>query len=280
VKKKSTSRFAFFSRRVLIGLPVLAGIFAVSLLLLLGNSSGNFTAEPKEDGLHRQTGTLEKMIVASGSVTMDVDLNRLNGISLPAAGGQRVETLHFDVKPNSFFTILVFNSILRGPESGAAMALTAQPRTLSRLPAALSASLNQLVVEKLPVGAALDLAVRDGKTGLVFFNIEGNLYNYDANAQLLILTEGKLLVSKDFANALGRPSDADSVVGKISIGAAMQAIEITQLVNGETKSVAMPPLQGGAGAEAPTLLPGLMLSSAICPPLSKAEVMGALSGWE
>ena len=75
--------------------------------------------------------------------------------------------------------------------------------------------------------------MRDAKTGFVFFNIEGNLYDYDANAQLLTITEGRLLVSEEFANALGRPSDAGSVVGKISVGAAMQPIEITEIVNGE-----------------------------------------------
>ena len=100
------------------------------------------------------------------------------------------------------------------------------------------------------------IVVRDGKTGFVFFNIEGNLYDYDANAQLLSITGGRLLISKEFANALGRPSDAGLVVGKISVGAAMQPIEVTQLVNGETKSMVMPPLRGAAGGEVPTLVPG------------------------
>ena len=51
---------------------------------------------------------------------------------------------------------------------------------------------------------------------------------------------GRLLVSKEFANALGRPSDAGATVGKISVGAALQLIEVDQLVNGETQSVFMP----------------------------------------
>ena len=122
------------------------------------------------------------------------------------------------MKPNSFFTILVFNNVLRGAQSGSAMELI--PQSSATLPAALSVSLDKLVVEKLPSGAAFDLAVRDGKTGFVFFNIEGNLYDYDANAQSLSITGGRLLISKEFANALGRPSDAGSVVGKISIGAS------------------------------------------------------------
>ena len=55
-----------------------------------------------------------------------------------------------------------------------------------------------------------------------------------------------LSISKEFANALGRPADAGATVGKISIGAAMQPIEVQTLVNGETKSVVMPPLRAAA----------------------------------
>jgi len=47
---------------------------------LFCNSSDNFVAAPKQKSSDTQSGTLEKMIVASGSVATDVDLNRLNGI--------------------------------------------------------------------------------------------------------------------------------------------------------------------------------------------------------
>jgi hypothetical protein len=50
----------------------------------------------------------------------------------------------------------------------------------------------------------------------------------------------RLLVSKEFANALGRPSDAGTVVGKISVGAAMQPVEIDELVNGDVRSAVIP----------------------------------------
>src|SRR3989454_1458963 len=204
------------------------------LLLLFCNSSQNSVAGSKQKSPDVQSGTLEKMIVASGSVAMDVDLNRLNGINSATA---KRETLRFAVAANSFFTVLVFNNVLRGPEQGS---LALIPQNSATLPAALSASLNQLVVEKLPSGEAFDLAVRDGKTGFAFFNIEGHQYDYDAGAQSLRITDGRLLISKEFANALGRPSDAGGVVGKISIRAAMQPIEITHLVNGEPQSVMMP----------------------------------------
>ncbi len=223
------------------------------LLLLFGNSSENSGAQTKEKSPESQTGTLQKMIVASGSVAMNIDLNRLNGAG-SSSGMSQLDTLRFAVAPNSFFTILVFNDVLRGPEFGSAMGLI--PQSPATLPGALSASLNQLVVEKLPVGEAFDLAVRDGKTGFVFFNTQGNFYDYDANAQLLSIKDGRLLMSEEFAKALGRPLEAGSVVGKISIGTTMQPIEITQVVNGEARQVVLPPLRGSAGPGVPSIVPG------------------------
>src|SRR2546430_8278785 len=184
------------------------------------------------------TGTLQKMIVESGSVTIDLDLNGFNGNSSLVA---RPASLQFAVGANSFFPILVFNNLLRGPEQGS---MTLVPAGVNAsgysLPAALGASLQQLVIEKLPSDRGFDLAVRDGNTGFTFFNVEGHHYDYDANARALSITNGRLLVSKEFADALGRPSDADSIVGEISVGAAMQPVEIDQLVNGEPQSAVMP----------------------------------------
>ena len=193
------------------------------------------------------TGTLQKMIVESGSVTIDLDLNGFNGNSSLVA---RPVTLQFAVGANSFFPILVFNDLLRGPEQGS-MALIPAGINASgySLPAALGASLKQLVVEKLSSDRGHDLAVRDANTGFTFFNVEGHQYNYDAKAQLLSITKGRLLVSKEFANVLGRPSNAGEVVGRISVGAAMQPIEINRLdENGNIKSASLPALhQPGVG---------------------------------
>ena len=188
--------------------------FMLPLLLLLGppeSSPGNSVSHkqkssgnPPEAG----TGTLQKMIVENGSVTMDLDLNRLNGTGAMTG---KLETVRFAVAANSFFSILVFNDLLRGPEQGS-MALI--PQNSTTLPAALSAAFNQLTVEKLPSTQQFDLAVRDAKTGFVFFNIQGHQYDYDANAQLLSLNGGRLVISREFANALGRPSEAGSEAGK------------------------------------------------------------------
>src|SRR5882724_6654401 len=185
-----------------------------------------------------QSGTLQKMIVQNGSVTMDLDLNRLNGIG---SGLQTTVRLQFAVAANSFFSILVLNDLLRGPDHGS-MALVPQ-NSAPALPVSLGASIRQLAVEKLSSGAAFDLAVRDEKTGFVFFNVEGDQYGYDANARLLSITGGRLLVSNEFAKALGRASDAGAVAGEISIGATMEPIEINHLdENGNVKSASLPPL--------------------------------------
>ena len=181
---------------------------------------------------------------------MNLDLSRLNGIT---SASQNLRQAHFAVGANSFFPVLVFNDLLRGPAPGT-MALI--PQSVPTFPGALGASFNRLVVEKLSSGQGFDLAVRNGNTGFTFFNIEGHQYDYDPAAKSLAITGGRLLISKEFANALGRPSDAGAVAGTISIGAAMQPIQIDQLVNGETKSMVMPPIQREAGPTVPNLVAG------------------------
>jgi hypothetical protein len=74
------------------------------------------------------TGTFQKMIVENGSVTMDLDLNGLNGSSSLVA---RPVTLQFVIGANSFFPILVFNDLFRGPDPGS-MSLMPQNSVASR----------------------------------------------------------------------------------------------------------------------------------------------------
>ena len=193
----------------------------------------------------KQSGTVQKMIVENASVTMQVDLNGLNGSNSLVA---RPVTLQFSVAANSFFPIVVFNDLLRTVQPGSMALIPSRDRGIPALPVQLAASAKQLVVEKLP---SFGLVVRDSKTGFTFFNVEGGDYEYNANARSLGFAGGRLLISKQFANALGRPSDAGSIVGNISVGAAMQPIEITQLVNGKPKSVMLPPLRQTGG-----LVPG------------------------
>jgi len=260
--------------------------FTFCVLLLLGNyavqsakgrtrSPGRSTPNAQHPTLNAQpeTGTLQKMIVENGSVTMNLDLNGLNGSDSLVA---RPAEIHFAVGANSFFPILVFNDLLRGLEPGsmtlipveAAVSASRTDSSLgesaagtsvsqaTRLPLQLSASLKQLVIERLPSSQGADLSVRDSNTGFTFFNIQGLQYEYDANAQSLAITNGRLIVSKQFANALGRPSDAGAAVGRISVGAVMQPTEITQVANGQPTSAIMPPIQQALSPGAPTLVPG------------------------
>ena len=121
----------------------------------------------------------------------------------------------------------------------------------------MAASLKRLTVEKLSSGHGFDLAVRDSNTGFTFFNIEGHQYNYDAAARSFTITGGRLLISKQFASTLGIPSEAGSLAGTISIGAAMQPIQIDQHCSGrKTKSMVMPPMQHAVGPGVPNLVPG------------------------
>ena len=243
------------------------------LLLLLSNSSGNSAPQSAGKSPDGQSGTLEKMIVASGTVAMDLDLNRLNGID---SGKQepRRDTLRFQVGPNSFFPILVFNNVLRGPDLGS-MGLI--PENALTLPGALSASLNQLVIEKLPADEAFDLAVRDGKTGFVFFNIEGHQYDYDAAARSFGIKDGRLLISAEFANTLGRPADAGVIVGEVSIVATTYPIEVTTVVNGAAQSSIMPARSGGA-PNTPTSVPGPDVIVGDLPSMTQAGSVGTQVG--
>src|SRR5215472_16582779 len=224
--------------------------FALLFLLFLGNSSYNYAAQSKQHTSDVATGTFQKMIVENGSVTMDLDLNRLNGTN---SAPQNLQQAHFAVGANSFFPILVFNDLLRGTAPGT-MGLI--PQGVSAFPGALGVSFNRLVIEKLSSGQGFDLAVRDGNTGFIFFNIQGHQYDYDPAAKSLAITGGRLLISKEFADSLGRPSDASAVAGTISIGAAMQSIQVNQLANGQTKSMLMPPIEHEASPSVPNLVSG------------------------
>ena len=234
--------------------------FALLSVLFFANASGINATQPKQNASEALTGTLQKMIVEDASVTMQLDLNGLNGSSSLVA---RPVTLHFAAAPNSFFPVLVFNDLLRGLQPGS-MALALQNSSsagintpgYSNLPAALRSSLKRLAVEKLPSGQGFDLAVRDSNTGFTFFNIEGHQYNYDGAAQTFTITGGRLLISKQFAGTLGIPLEAGSLAGTVSIGAAMRPIQIDHLVRGETKSTVLPPMQHAVGPGVPNLVPG------------------------
>ena len=221
------------------------------LLFSLNSSPVNSAPQLPGKSPNEQTGTLERMIVARGEAELRLDLNRLGG-NHSAADESKLDTFRFEVGPNSFFTILVFNNVLRGPEAGSMGLLWGNS---SVLPEPLDVSSNQLIIEKNPSSEPFALTLRDGKTGFVFFNIEGHLYKYDATARLLRIDGGRLLISAELANRLGRPADAGLVVGEISITTSMYPIEVTTVVNGAPQSTSLPARFSGA-RDVPDAVPG------------------------
>ena len=230
-------------------LQVTLASIMLPLVLLFGSPEAD-SHDPSKANTKGQSGTLQKMIVENATITMQLDLNGLNGSGSLVA---RPVTLHFTAAPNSFFPILVFNDALRGLEPGSIELL---PKNKTALPTALSASLNHLIIEKSRPRSRFELVVRDDRDGFVFFDVEGHQYDYDARAQSLTITRGRLLISKEFAVTLGIPSEAGSPVGTISIGAAMRPIQTDQLVEGETKSMVLPPMEHAIAPGMPNLVAG------------------------
>src|SRR6187549_3002432 len=155
------------------------------LLLLLFGLSRVFSRNTDTKNNHNSdapSGTLQKMIVENASVTMQLDLNGLNGSNSLVA---RPVTLQFSVAANSFFPILVFNDLLRAVKPGSMTLIPSRGGGIPAVPSKLGASFKQLVVEKRSPGQGSDLAVRDNKTGFTFFDVAGGDYDYSTNARSL-----------------------------------------------------------------------------------------------
>ena len=77
------------------------------------------------------------MIVENASVTMQLDLNGLNGSNSLVA---RPVTLQFSAAANSFFPILVFNDLLRAVQPGSMALIPSSNGGIPALPVQLGAS--------------------------------------------------------------------------------------------------------------------------------------------
>ncbi len=207
-------------------------IASLSFNMFFGNGSVNLLNGVNQKIRQDNTGTLEKLIVETGNVTMDLDLTRLNGTEVKQASA-----LRFNVERDSFLPVMVFNGEIRGTLPGSMRII---PQNSAVLPAGLDASYQNLIVEKTPFGELFEFVVRDAKTGFTFFNIEGHEYSYDLNGRALGINNGRLLMSSDFAAQLGRPSEVGFIVGQISINATMRQVEVSQVTEGETVSTALP----------------------------------------
>lgn len=231
-------------------------IFVAFLLLLvvflISSGSDQSTAGANQNKKGVTTGTFEKMIVADGSVTMDLSLNKSNQKGLRAKESSS-SALQFAAERDSFFTSVIYNDELRGilPSS---MALV--PQNSAVLPAKLNASLGQLIVEYTSPGEPYEMVVRDGKTGFVFFNVEAPEIEYNAAGHSLNIRTGRLLLSREFAAELGRSSEVGAVIGKISITANLRAIERSEIVEGEVVSDKLPALNQAGSVPGPDVVVG------------------------
>src|SRR4029450_13680901 len=137
-------------------LKITLTLFVVPVVLLFASrnlASPNSATKKNQNG---QTGTLQKMIVENASVTMQLDLNGMNGSNSLVT---RPVTLYFAAAANSFFPILVFNDLLRGLQPGSMNLIPAagvSATGYSALPTVLVGSLKRLTVEKLPSGGGFD----------------------------------------------------------------------------------------------------------------------------
>ncbi len=214
-------------------MKTIAIYFVFPLLALVGITTGISLAQNAKKSAEAPTGTLSTMIVAQGSVALNLDLNQLTGApAQPAA-------LRFQAAPDSFFPVVVFNDELRGPKPGS---IGLKPENAMALPGKLNDAQKRLVIEKLDYEETFDLVVRDGKTGFAFFNVEGHTYDYDAATKTLRLSGGRLILTDAFAKSLGRPGTANAVVGSISMTANLRPIETRKVVNGVEDSAVLVPL--------------------------------------
>ncbi len=81
-------------------------VVLLSFNMFVSNGPGYLLTGVSPKVRERNTGTLEKMIAASGNVAIDLDLNRLNGTGF-GTKGSLPGALRFDVERDSFLRSLL-----------------------------------------------------------------------------------------------------------------------------------------------------------------------------
>jgi hypothetical protein len=180
-----------------------------------------------------KSGTLEKLVVVYGGARLDIDLGKLG--DLKTANPYR---LQFDAARDSFFSIKVFNGELRGPLPGT---LPIVSKGNFDLPVKLSRTFDRLAIESVAWGE-YELSVKDAASGFTLFNIEGHEYQFDPAQRSLSISDGRLLLSKEFAEELGRLADEGKVVGSFSLNASMRQVEVSEITDGNVVSDSLPGL--------------------------------------
>lgn len=214
-------------------------ITLLPLMLFIGDNAVSLFPSVKA-GKSSDNGTLERLVPTTGNINLDLDMARLTGQD---ASSSQIESVRFETAKDSFFTVVVYNGELRGPMPSS---LGIVPKASAYLPEKLASSYNKLVIESLPWGNHYDLVVRDGESGFIFFNIEGYQFEYSPDNKTLRLYDGRMLISREFAEAMGRPESVGTLVGTVSVETGMRAVEVQYVKNGEVESAVLP---AGAGME-------------------------------
>lgn len=217
----------------------------ISLLpfLVLFSNGSNTQLNLAPTAAQKDSGTMEKLSISSGSVAMNVNLAQLSRGAKVSSRAAQVP-LEFSAKDNGSFDIIVMNGELRGALPGTVALL---PNSTPSLPAKMAASYQDLVLESLPFGGDYELAIRD-QSGFTFFNVAGAGFTYQPETRAFGFADATLLVSPDFAQALGDQSLAGKTVGTLTVSTEMRPIEVTQVVDGEVTESVLPADPDNAGS--------------------------------
>lgn len=194
-------------------------------LVFFGNSA-NLFVETVGTTRTANAGTLEKLAVADATIVFEIDVEnfRLGGVAAPR--------LTFAAAPDSFFTFLVYNGELRA----------VMPGTLTLVPsdAGMKGRLPDLVLERSELVSDDPLVIRDRGTGSIVFNVDAAPSNFDGFSRTFRSQGGRLVLTKEYADALGRPEDAGKIVGQFAMSASTRVIESIQVSDGEVKAASLP----------------------------------------
>ncbi len=209
-------------------------IVSLPVLVFLGNFAQMTVTGLSGVKNDPNNGIMKKMIVERAELAIELNSEHLYG------SGIGNTEFRLDAEPESFFTFIVYNDELRGPLPSSMNAVSKES-----LPGMLGANGGTVTVENLASGNDYEMAIRDAKSGMVFYYVQGHVYEFLSNENRLDISLGKLILSKEYAIALGRESEALAPVGTISINAKMRPIEILEVKGGEVVSQSMPPQVAG-----------------------------------
>lgn len=208
------------------------GLTAFLSVFLPFNGFFGFFNGPKKVGSNSQSGVLKRLIVSNGTVNIKLD-NTVVGTNKRA--GQ--VDLSFNIEKDAMFNVTTVDDELRGPMPGS---MNIEPAQKSSLTGKLGNSYERLSVERPPFTEEHSLYVRDSKSGFKFFFVEGHELSFEPGESRFAASNGRLMITKDFARVLGNDELAGTRAGSISISAKMRAIEVVELSDDADNKTTIP----------------------------------------